>query len=92
MVHIAVDIMGGDFCPNSNLEGAYDALQADKDIFLLLAGPEETIREAVGKMIDMISSVTLCRSASAEYPGYPRVHQEALSFEQASHSQTEWRQ
>ena len=48
MVHIAVDIMGGDFCPNSNLEGAYDALQADKDIFLLLAGPEETIREAVG--------------------------------------------
>ncbi len=52
----------------------------------------DTIREAVGKMIDMISSVTLCRSASAEYPGYPRVHQEALSFEQASHSQTEWRQ
>ena len=39
--------MGGDNCPNSNLEGAIDALKADSGIFLLLVGPEEPIRTAV---------------------------------------------
>lgn len=45
MVNIALDIMGGDDCPVCNIEGAYDALIADKDIRLLLVGPAELIRD-----------------------------------------------
>ncbi len=45
MINIALDIMGGDDCPDCNIEGAFDALNTDKDIRLLLAGPESLIRE-----------------------------------------------
>ena len=45
MINIALDVMGGDYCPDCNIEGAFDALNADKDIRLLLAGPEAVIKE-----------------------------------------------
>lgn len=45
MVTIALDVMGGDDCPKCNIEGAFDALNADKDIKLLLVGPEAVIKK-----------------------------------------------
>ena len=45
MTNIALDVMGGDDCPKCNIEGAFDALNADKDIKLWLVGPEDVIRE-----------------------------------------------
>ena len=45
MTNIALDIMGGDFAPDCNIQGAFDALNADKDIRLLLVGPAAVIKD-----------------------------------------------
>ncbi len=47
MVNIAIDVMGGDFCPDSNIDGAYDALKKDSDIAVLLVGPADVIGEKI---------------------------------------------
>lgn len=47
MVNIALDVMGGDFCPDCNLDGALDALNIDKELRLLLVGPKELIEEKI---------------------------------------------
>ncbi len=56
MVTIALDIMGGDDCPKCNIEGAFDALNADKDIKLLLVGPEAVIKEQTAAWDDELKS------------------------------------
>ncbi len=43
MIRIAVDAMGGDYAPESNIVGAVKALQEKKDIELILVGREDAI-------------------------------------------------
>ena len=44
MIRIAVDAMGGDFAPESNVLGAASALREKKDIELILVGREEQVK------------------------------------------------
>ena len=41
---IALDAMGGDFAPATNIEGAIDALKEDNNISIILVGDESAIR------------------------------------------------
>ena len=43
MTRIVVDAMGGDFAPKQQVQGAVDALNADKDLTLILVGNETQI-------------------------------------------------
>jgi len=45
MHYIAVDVMGGDFAPQAVLEGAKRALKAYSDLYLLLLGPKEVLKD-----------------------------------------------
>uniref|UniRef100_A0A832GQM0 Phosphate acyltransferase n=1 Tax=Caldimicrobium thiodismutans TaxID=1653476 RepID=A0A832GQM0_9BACT len=45
MHYIAVDVMGGDFAPQAVLEGAKRALKAYSDLYLLLLGPQEVLKD-----------------------------------------------
>ena len=47
MTNIALDVMGGDNCPDINIDGAFDALNMLKDIHIKLVGPEERIEKAI---------------------------------------------
>ena len=53
MIHIALDVMGGDNAPASNLGGAKLALQENKDVFLHLVGQEAPIRAFLNANPDM---------------------------------------
>ena len=44
MVKIAIDAMGGDFAPKQQVLGAVDALNKDKDLYLILCGDETQIK------------------------------------------------
>lgn len=44
MYSIAVDVMGGDFAPQAVLEGAKRALRTYPDLYLLLLGPKEVLK------------------------------------------------
>lgn len=46
---ILVDALGGDHAPNDVLAGAINALQKEPELYLVLAGPEKTVREAMEK-------------------------------------------
>lgn len=53
MVKIVVDCLGGDNSPQANVLGSIDALNANKDITLILAGGREQIEELLaGKEYD----------------------------------------
>lgn len=43
MVRVVVDAMGGDFAPKQQVLGAVDALNADKDLKIILVGDKEQI-------------------------------------------------
>ena len=43
MIRIALDMMGGDNCPDCNLDGAFDALGTTEGFELQLIGPEEML-------------------------------------------------
>lgn len=45
MIKIALDVMGGDNCPDSNIDGALLALEKSSNIHVVLCGPEALIRE-----------------------------------------------
>ena len=49
MIKILVDAMGGDNAPAAPVEGAVKALEADKDIYLILAGKQEVIEAELSK-------------------------------------------
>ncbi len=54
MVKILVDTLGGDNSPQANIEGAIMALEANKDIHLILVGDEEVIKKGLeGSSVDM---------------------------------------
>ena len=45
MTKIVIDAMGGDFAPQQQVLGAVDALNKDKDLYLILCGDETQIKE-----------------------------------------------
>ena len=45
MVHIYLDAMGGDNAPQCTIEGALEALRADKDLKITLGGPKDEIEK-----------------------------------------------
>ena len=45
MIKIALDMMGGDNCPDCNLEGALDALSSATGFEIIMVGPEEMLRQ-----------------------------------------------
>lgn len=47
MVRIALDVMGGDNCPNCNIDGALRALSKSDNIHIILVGPSDKIEEAL---------------------------------------------
>ncbi|MCD7728958.1 MAG: phosphate acyltransferase PlsX [Clostridia bacterium] len=49
MIKIIVDAMGGDNAPASNVEGAVTALNADSDLYIILAGRQEDIQAELKK-------------------------------------------
>ena len=44
MTKIVIDAMGGDFAPKQQVLGAVEALNKDKDLYLILCGDEEQIK------------------------------------------------
>ena len=53
MIKILVDCFGGDHSPEANIDGAVAALAAIPDLYLILSGDEQTIREKLaGKNVD----------------------------------------
>jgi len=50
-MRIALDAMGGDFAPEQTVKGAYEFLQetAREDVSVLLAGPENILKEEISK-------------------------------------------
>ena len=47
MTNIALDVMGGDNCPDINIDGAFDALNMLKDIHIKLVGPKDRLEKAI---------------------------------------------
>ncbi len=47
MTTVALDVMGGDNCPDVNIDGAYDALNNIKNLKIKLVGPKERIADAI---------------------------------------------
>ncbi len=45
LINIALDVMGGDNAPYSNIDGGIDALKSDKEIYIIFVGPSKTIEE-----------------------------------------------
>jgi len=45
MTKIVIDAMGGDFAPKQQVLGSVDALNKDKDLYLILCGDETQIKE-----------------------------------------------
>jgi glycerol-3-phosphate acyltransferase PlsX len=45
MIHIYLDAMGGDNAPQCTVEGAKEALRADKDLKITLGGPQAEIEK-----------------------------------------------
>ena len=53
MIKIIVDCFGGDRCPEAAVEGALRALQANPELYLLLAGDEEVLQgQLAGRSYD----------------------------------------
>lgn len=60
MINIALDVMGGDNCPQCNLKGALEALKSDDEIILHLYGPEDIISSEIASWDkDVRSRVTV---------------------------------
>ena len=49
MIKIAVDAMGGDYAPVETVKGGVDAVNASKEIKVLMVGDEEKIRKELAK-------------------------------------------
>lgn len=47
---IVVDAMGGDNCPDCNVEGAIDAVKESESLVVVLAGPENKLKEMLTEM------------------------------------------
>lgn len=49
MTKIVIDAMGGDYAPKQQVLGAVDALEQDKDLYLILCGDEAQIKEVLSE-------------------------------------------
>lgn len=49
MIKILVDAMGGDNAPASNVQGCVQALEKDKELYLILTGIKSQLEEELGK-------------------------------------------
>ncbi|MDF2889376.1 MAG: fatty acid/phospholipid synthesis protein PlsX, partial [Lacrimispora sp.] len=49
MIKVAVDAMGGDYAPVQTVAGAVEAVNANKEIRVLLVGQEQMISEELAK-------------------------------------------
>ncbi len=49
MTKIVIDAMGGDYAPRQQVLGAVDALEKDKDLYLILCGDETQIKEVLSE-------------------------------------------
>ena len=56
MVKIALDMMGGDNCPDCNLDGALDALKQAEGFELIFVGPEEMLRSRTASWEETVKS------------------------------------
>ncbi len=52
-VVVAVDAMGGDYAPEAAVEGGALALRELPDLHLLLCGPEQRLKEIIGRYADV---------------------------------------
>ncbi len=50
MIRIALDVMGGDNCPQAAVEGAVMAVNSNKDISITLVGREQAIKDELNKL------------------------------------------
>ena len=59
MTHIYLDAMGGDNAPACTVAGAIEALRADQDLTVTLAGDEKAIRELMQDCGDVSGRITV---------------------------------
>ena len=59
MIHIYLDVMGGDNAPDCTINGALEALRNDKDLKITLAGPLEEIEKRLGEAGDVRDRIVL---------------------------------
>lgn len=50
MTRIVVDVMGGDYAPHEQVVGSVNALNADKDLYLILVGDKEQIEKELSAL------------------------------------------
>lgn len=48
-IKVAVDVMGGDYAPQEPVKGAIEAVNAKKELYLYLVGPEEAVKKELEK-------------------------------------------
>ncbi len=58
-IRIAIDVMGGDHSPAEIVKGSVAAVAEDGDMELVLVGPEEVVRDELGKYNSMNSSISI---------------------------------
>ena len=51
MTRIVIDAMGGDFAPKQQVLGCVEALNNDKDLYLILCGDETQIKEELKRIV-----------------------------------------
>jgi glycerol-3-phosphate acyltransferase PlsX len=61
-MRIALDAMGGDYGPTPNLEGALEAVELNPDLRISLVGDVEPLQEAVAKVGELPSAITIVES------------------------------
>jgi len=59
VTHIYLDAMGGDEAPNCTVMGALEALRADKELKITLAGPIDEIEKLLGEAQDVRNRIEL---------------------------------
>jgi glycerol-3-phosphate acyltransferase PlsX len=57
IIRIAVDAMGGDFAPENPVLGGIQAAQENKNIEVILVGPEKEIKEVIAKQSVSLSNL-----------------------------------
>lgn len=73
MIRVALDVMGGDNAPVSNIRGAILATEADHRVFVKLVGNEELIREALKNEQYDATRITIINASEVIETGEPPV-------------------
>ena len=72
MIHIYLDAMGGDNAPQCTVEGAKEALRADKDLKITLGGPQAEIEKLLQDCPDIRDRLAIddCTEIITKSPVY----------------------